>query len=803
MLRSRPLLTAAMILLGGCNRHPDSGASPSTSAAPTATASQAEAAAPSPRRPPRTPQGSAIALSFDGQQIIVADEDHEAIFLLPAAFSDTSGVRIVAPPGPPAQIVALDGLVLATVRTLPTEDARAARDAIRGPMPTPASAKTYPATALKPAPAAQEDRWNGRFLVPGELEKWLNGERKAPDAAPAKPRASASAGSARPAASAAPKAAPKDHTPPAPFETSTVRKSQGGLLIGYKPDAEKGLVEAFRVKLPPDAWGLSVTPDGRRAVVTSAFASEVSVIDLESQKIVASLPVAREPRGIAITKDGKTAFVSHLVGTALTKITGLDAAPTAASLPLQPAPTHVPFGTELGASLAYSVVLAPDEKTLFLPRHALGAEGIGAWWGVPTVDAMDVATEKPVAPLRKPGMISARIAGDGMLRPPADWTASPGQAPGPRPELLQPRAAVYRKKTDTLLIASEGWDTLAEVDARTLDPATFVVRTFDLAGAYDAFGHHPVRGGAPTGVVLAEDENTAFVFCRTTFDVARIDLETGNVQWLHLADDGLPADAARGRRLFTNARSSALSGGLGCAGCHPEGRDDGYVWREGDLSMEGAGNQRFVGSRANVKLNDGWRKELPRPDLYPRQTPLIAGRLRAPGPYGWHAESKTLVDRLVAGASLHRESWRFGSGVDPSAGEDVTKIDALFDYLLSGLLPPPTLARELTAQEQKGKALFESPQTACATCHAPASGFTDRVAYPLRALPTRLTFETESNQSFKTPSLWFIAGTAPYFHDGSAATLEELVRNNKNRMGATEQLTVDEKDALIAYLRTL
>jgi hypothetical protein len=70
---------------------------------------------------------------------------------------------------------------------------------------------------------------------------------------------------------------------------------------------------------------------------------------------------------------------------------------------------------------------------------------------------------------------------------------------------------VYRKRTDTLLIASEGWDTLAEVDALTVDPAMFVRRTYDLGSAYD---------------------------------VARIDLVTGKASWLHLADDGLPVDAA-------------------------------------------------------------------------------------------------------------------------------------------------------------------------------------------------------------------------------------------------------------------
>jgi cytochrome c peroxidase len=73
----------------------------------------------------------------------------------------------------------------------------------------------------------------------------------------------------------------------------------------------------------------------------------------------------------------------------------------------------------------------------------------------------------------------------------------------------------------------------------------------------------------------------------------------------------------------------------------------------------------------------------------------------------------------------------------------------------------------------------------------------------LRKLPVAKGFDDETRTTFKTPSLWFVAGTAPYFHDGSAATLEELVRENGNRMGDTRHLSAGEQGALVAYLRTL
>src|SRR6185436_1839774 len=134
-------------------------------------------------------------------------------------------------------------------------------------------------------------------------------------------------------------------------------------------------------------------------------------------------------------------------------------------------------------------------------------------------------------------------------------------------------------------------------------------------------------------------------------------------------------------RLYTNARNAAISGGLGCAACHPEGRDDGYVWRE----IGEAGDARFIGLRQNAKLATAFENQPPkRRDVFPRQTPMLAGRVRANGPFGWHAENADILDRLLAGFQLHRAAWDF-SPADRSTGEHVAKIDYLADYLRSGL----------------------------------------------------------------------------------------------------------------------
>ncbi len=45
--------------------------------------------------------------------------------------------------------------------------------------------------------------------------------------------------------------------------------------------------------------------------------------------------------------------------------------------------------------------------------------------------------------------------------------------------------------------------------------------------------------------------------------------------------------------------------------------------------------------------------------------------------------------------------------------------------------------------------------------------------------------------------------TAPYLHNGEAATLAMLLEVNHDRMGATSQLSPDEREALVAYLESL
>lgn len=574
-------------------------------------------------------------------------------------------------------------------------------------------------------------------------------------------------------------------------------RDPGSLLI-LEPDGNGGLAEKARVALADDAWGIAITPDEKVALVSSAWTHRVAAVDLDAARVLWSVDVAREPRGIAVMPDGKTAYVTHLVGAALTRLDGIDADPKTTSVVLPPAPLRAPSGITLPASLGYAAALDPEGKRLFVARHALGALGEESWFGASTVDVLVTANDTPLAMPRRGGQpfIRADKSKEG-----AD-IAVPGEPLSP---FTQPRALVYRKRTRTLLVASEGDDTMVELDALGVDPTRSVLRTHRVGSPRDALASPATACGAPSGIALSEDEATAWVWCRSTYYLAAIrlddfavdsapkpDAEAQPVVLVRVAEDTLEADGAIGRRLFYDASDRITGGGVGCAGCHPEGRDDGHVWHEAKINTDDGTQVNFLGHQANIPAEEGVRGVA-------RRTPMLAGRVAANGPYGWHAESVDLPARLQAGFGLHR--W--GGMPKHELGNLQARSARLAVFLRKGLVPPPPLRRELDATEIRGRELFESAAVGCSTCHVPKSEYTDRTAYPIPRVPLRPGFDEDPVAEYKTPSLRFVGGRAPYFHDGRASSLEWLIDNNDDRMGKTNHLSAADRAALIAFLRTL
>jgi hypothetical protein len=739
MRRFLALLVPAAIALAGCSGGSPGKPAPPTDAGPDvdvdADAHAVVASASAPRRSPPTREGGTLVRDAHGDALFVADEDHGVVRRIALPFDPAAPVITVAMPGLPAQVLALQDRVLVTVRSAGDRPLEAP-----APSPTPSG---------KPARAA------------------------APD-----PR----------------------------INRAPVAATGPGLLLIFKRDPAAGLVETARVELPADAWGLAVTPDETTALVSSAWTHQVSAVDLATAKRLWSIDVPREPRAIVVRPDGKAAYVTHLVGGKLTRIDDLQRDPRAHHVALPPSPLRSPSGKTLDGTLAYAAALSPDGGRFFVARHAVGAMGEAAWFGAATVDVLLTADDTPFAPMRSADAPTA--VADNVQRMRKEFGQSTAVFPRvTQAPFVEPRAMIYRKRTSTLLVASEGTNRVVELDARAIDPTLFVKRSIDVSSDLEIGIPVARSGGAPSGLALSEDESTAWVHCRATSEVIEISLDPPPAKpaapaakrsfpRVVLAKDLLGEPDAKGRRMFYDATDEVTSGGVSCAGCHPEGRDDGHVWHETTFAV-----QRL--EEATNFLGDA--DEAPRAQTarvgYARQTPMLAGRVAAAGPYGWHAESADLQARLMGGFRLHRWGPLDRYHTD---GELSARARFLQPFLRHGLVPPPREAHVASPEEVRGKEIFESKEAQCARCHVPATEYTDRAAYPFSPrVAAPLGFEEEKDGQYKTPSLFSVGGTAPYFHDGRASSLEVLIEQNGDRMGHTSQLSPADRAALVAFLRTL
>jgi len=124
----------------------------------------------------------------------------------------------------------------------------------------------------------------------------------------------------------------------------------------------------------------------------------------------------------------------------------------------------------------------------------------------------------------------------------------------------------------------------------------------------------------------------------------------------------------------------------------------------------------------------------------------------------------------------------------------------------------------LSPAEKRGKDLFYDDKTSCYKCH---DGFNfTNYAFENNGLYEnypdvgrfRLTGDSSDMARFKVPTLRNVELTAPYMHDGSIATLEDVV-SHYNSGGKTHPhkspyirplgLTDREKDDLVAFLNSL
>ena len=308
-------------------------------------------------------------------------------------------------------------------------------------------------------------------------------------------------------------------------------------------------------------------------------------------------------------------------------------------------------------------------------------------------------------------------------------------------------------------------------------------------------------GSAPDGLALAPD-GKLFVNSYLSREVIVYDLSLSIASVDHKAPEALArvrvvdrevldAKVLLGKQVFFNAADTRMSndGYMSCVSCHFGGMSDGRVW---DFSLRGEGlrnTKSLLGSRGIGQGRVHWSANFDEVQDFERD---IREDFEGSG-FMPDAEYQSRK-----GANGRYEPFaRPATGVSP-------ELDALAAFFASMDQAPRSPFRNpdgsFTAAALAGRAVFE--RAGCAACHS-GPELTDSGRGALHDVgtlaPTSGKRLGEALVGIDTPSLKGVWQSAPYYHDGRAATLLEVFTtyNVGDKMGVTSNLTTTELDQLV------
>jgi mono/diheme cytochrome c family protein len=190
--------------------------------------------------------------------------------------------------------------------------------------------------------------------------------------------------------------------------------------------------------------------------------------------------------------------------------------------------------------------------------------------------------------------------------------------------------------------------------------------------------------------------------------------------------------------------------GVACASCHPEGTDDGRVWSFSPIGL--------------------------------RRTQALDIGLEGTEPFHWGGE-------LADFKALMTEVFNVRMGGPTESAE---RLAALKAYIF-GLRPRPGIRAAEDPAALRGRAVFQSADAQCSTCHAGSK------------LTSNISVDIGKGRLSQVPSLVGVSRRAPFMSDGCAATLLDRFDPacGGSKHGNPQALTSEQISDLVAYLESL
>ncbi len=514
----------------------------------------------------------------------------------------------------------------------------------------------------------------------------------------------------------------------------------------------QGVPVAQEVPVGNDPRNIALTDDDTRAVVTNRGDGTLSLIDLSTSEVAATIPLDGVwPYGVVMGANS-TAYVALQGSNEIVEV-NLTAGQVSRRVAVPDAPTGL---TLWGDFLYVAHFWSGDVSLVYVPQMRLvSTVSTGVDTGLFQSIEPDVGRGLAYLPQTRSNAQNPNLTYDTTVFPiitVLDFRALTTQRisrinldTADRP-VNMPFAAALDRFQQVLYVANIGTDNISVIDLKTGR-----ARANILVGAN------------PRGLLLNRDNSILYVHNVLESTLSLIETRT-----LEFAEESVPIASYSGpvetliaAQLFYSAADEKLSadGWLSCANCHFDGDSDGRVW---------------------AGVGDGLRN-----------TPLLYDLFETP-PYNWDGSWDELADvelkirGLQAGQGLISDGAVNPALGDPHAGRSLD-LDVLATYL--GTLPGPANPHQSDpALIERGAEIFE--EQGCAECHAGTAG------------TNTLSHDVGTGGTFDTPSLRWLWTSAPYFHDGAAASLRDVFMLPGAHYLA-QTMPMEDIDALTAYLLTL
>ncbi|HWQ53463.1 MAG TPA: multiheme c-type cytochrome [Bryobacteraceae bacterium] len=542
---------------------------------------------------------------------------------------------------------------------------------------------------------------------------------------------------------------------------------------------------------------VAFAPGGKLAFVSNRHDDTVSVIDTGSRKIVKTLATGDEPHGVLTDRQGKYLYVANTSSgdvsvfdiASLTYVKTLSASRGPWSLALSPdgavmlltnmlarfSPLRTPFASELTS-------IDAERGTVDERRVVDGANMMmGVDWHPSGKFALATLNRtKSLVPMTR--LMQGWTITNGLAIMWRDGAVDQVLLDEPNMGFADPSDVACTPDGRYALVTSAGTDRVAVVDIAKLTAALgratkhereHVIPNHQGYPTEFVLKHIDVKNN-PRGVLVAPDGSEAYVANSLDDSLSVIDLK--RLEAVARIDLGGSREITRyrqGERLFHNARIT-FRHQHSCASCHPDGHIDSVTY---DIESDGIG-------------------------ISPVDNRTLRGILDT-APFKWEGTNPSLSRQCGARLSV------FFTRLLPFTPEELAAVDR---YVTAIERPPNryrSLGAPLNPAQRRGKAVFGRTMTndgrtipienRCITCHFPPY-FTDR---QLHDVGTRMPADRQGK--FDAPHLNNIYDSAPYLHNGMAATLEEIwtVYNPDDRHGVTNDMTKDQLNELVEYLKTL